>query len=198
METVADFIFLGWKITVNTDHSHEIKRCFLVGRKAMTNPDNVLKQQKHHFADKGPYSQRYGFASHVRVGPLRRLSAELLMLLKCDAGEDALESLVQEDLKPVNPKGNQAWIFIGGTDAEAEVPILSPPDLKSWFFRKILILGKIESRRRGNDRSWDVLMTSLTQWTWIWANSRKSRGTGKPVRVSLTGKNQTWLSDWRK
>ena len=45
---------------------------------------------------------------NVRVGPLRRLSAELLMLLKCDAGEDAFESLVQEDLKQVNPKGNQA------------------------------------------------------------------------------------------
>ena len=45
---------------------------------------------------------------NVRAGPLRRLTAELLMLLKCGAGKDALEFLVQQDLKPVNPKGNQA------------------------------------------------------------------------------------------
>ena len=61
---------------------------------------------------------------NVRVGSLRRLTAELLMLLKCGARKDALESLVQQDLKPVNPKGNQASIFIGRTDAEAEAPIL--------------------------------------------------------------------------
>ena len=66
METVTDFIFLGSKITVNGDYSHEIKRCLLPGRKAMTNLENILKKQRHHFADKGPYSQSYGFSSsHV-------------------------------------------------------------------------------------------------------------------------------------
>ena len=53
METVTDFIFLGSKITVDSDCSHEIKRRLLLGRKAMTNPDSVLKS-RHHFADKGP------------------------------------------------------------------------------------------------------------------------------------------------
>ena len=62
METVTDFIFLGSKITVDSDCSHEIKRRLLLGRKAMTNPDSVLKS-RHHFADKGPYSQSYGFSS---------------------------------------------------------------------------------------------------------------------------------------
>ena len=66
METVRDFIFLGSKITADGDHSHEIKRLLLLGRKAMTNLDSVLKKQGHHFADKGPYSQSYGFSSsHV-------------------------------------------------------------------------------------------------------------------------------------
>ena len=66
METVRDFIFLGSKITADGDHSHEIKRLLLLGRKAMTNLDSVLKKQRHHFADKGPYSQSYGFSSsHV-------------------------------------------------------------------------------------------------------------------------------------
>ena len=66
LETVVDFIFLGSKITVDGDCSHEIKRCLLLGRKALTNLDSVLKKQRHYFADKGPDSQSYGFSSsHV-------------------------------------------------------------------------------------------------------------------------------------
>ena len=66
METVRDFIFLGSKITVVGDCSHEIKRCLLLGRKSMTNLDSVLKKQRHYFANKGPSSQNFGFSSgHV-------------------------------------------------------------------------------------------------------------------------------------
>ena len=66
VETVADFIFLGSKITEDGDCSHEIKRCLLLGRKAMTNLDSVLKVQRHHFTDKSLSSQSYGFSSsHV-------------------------------------------------------------------------------------------------------------------------------------
>ena len=61
METVTDFIFLDSKITANGDCSHEIKRCLLLGRKAMTNLDRVLKKQRYHFVDKSAYSQTYGF-----------------------------------------------------------------------------------------------------------------------------------------
>ena len=62
METVTDFIFLGSKITEDDVSSHGIKRCLLLGRKAMTNLDSVLKN-RHYFADKGPYSKSYGFSS---------------------------------------------------------------------------------------------------------------------------------------
>ena len=62
METVIDFIFLGSKITAHGDCSHEIKRCLLLGEKTMTNLDNILKNRQY-FADKGLYSQRYGFSS---------------------------------------------------------------------------------------------------------------------------------------
>ena len=62
METVTDFIFLGSKITADGDCSHESKRCLLHGRKAMTNLENILKS-RHYLADKGPYSQSYGFSS---------------------------------------------------------------------------------------------------------------------------------------
>ena len=66
VKTVTDFIFLGSKITVDVDCSHKIKRYLLLGRKAMTNLDNVLKKQRHYFANKGPYSQSYSFStSHV-------------------------------------------------------------------------------------------------------------------------------------
>ena len=63
METVTDFIFLSSKITVDGDCSHEIKQCLLLGRKAMTNLDSILKSKDHYFANKGPSSQSYGFSS---------------------------------------------------------------------------------------------------------------------------------------
>ena len=63
METVKDFIFLGSKITVDGDCSHEIKRSLLLGRKAVTNLDSIFKKQRHYFANKGPSSQSYGFSS---------------------------------------------------------------------------------------------------------------------------------------
>ena len=65
-ETVTDFIFLGSKITADGDCSHEIKRCLLLGRKAMTNLNSILKSQRRYFASKGPSSQSYDFSSsHV-------------------------------------------------------------------------------------------------------------------------------------
>ena len=63
VEAVTDFIFLGSKITVKGDCSHEIKRRLLLGRKVMTNPDTVLKKQRHHLTNKGLHSQGYGFSS---------------------------------------------------------------------------------------------------------------------------------------
>ena len=66
METVTDFIFMGSKITTDGDCSHEIKTHLLLGRKAMTNLDSILKKQRHYFANKGPSSQSYDFSSsHV-------------------------------------------------------------------------------------------------------------------------------------
>ena len=63
VEAVTDFPFLGSRITVDSDYSCEIKRCLVLGRKAMTKPNEHIKMQRHHFANKGPYSQSYGFSS---------------------------------------------------------------------------------------------------------------------------------------
>ena len=85
-ETVTDFIFLGSSITVDGDCSHEIKRCLLLGRKALTNLDTIFKSRDIILL----HSQSYGSSSsYVRVGPQRKLSAEELMLLNCGVGEDS-------------------------------------------------------------------------------------------------------------
>ena len=122
-------------------------------KKSYEQPRQHIKKQRHYFADKGPSSQSYGFSSShscmdVRVGPWRRLSAENGCFLSAVL-EKTLESpLDSREIKPVNPKGGQPWLFIGKTDAEAEAPILWPPDVKNWLIRKTLMLGKIEGRRR--------------------------------------------------
>ena len=70
---MTDFIFLGSKITADGDCSHEIKRCLLLARKAMTNLNSILKSREHHFTDKGLYSQSYDFSSrHVWMGEFGR------------------------------------------------------------------------------------------------------------------------------
>ena len=91
-----------------------------------------------------------------------------------------LESpLDYKEIKPVNPKGKQSWIFIRRTDAEVEGPIAWPPDAKSWFIRKVLDAGKDwrqEEKGRGGRDGW---MSSLTQCTWVWASSGRWWMTGK-------------------
>ena len=95
--------------------------------------------------------------------------------------------LDSKEIKPINPKGNQPWIFTGRTDDKAEAPILWPPDAKSWLIRKDLMLGKIEGRRRRGWRRMRCWMASLTQWTWVWANSGRYWRTGKPGVLQSVG-----------
>ena len=85
-----------------------------------------------------------------------------------------------KEIKPVSPNGNQTWIFIGRTDAEAETPILWPPDAKSRLIRKRLwCWEKLKAGGEGDGRGWDDWMASSTQWTWVWANSERWWRTGK-------------------
>ena len=93
VETVTDFLFLGSKITVDGDCSHEIKRCLLLARKAMTNLDSVLKSRDTTLPTKDCLWFFHWSCMDVRVGPWRRLGTEELMPLNCGVGEDSLESL---------------------------------------------------------------------------------------------------------
>ena len=100
--------------------------------------DKLIKIQRHHFADKSPYSQSFGFSSsHVWMWELDYKEAECQRTDTFKVFEKTLESpLDSKEVKPVNPKGNQSWIFIGRTDAEAEAPILWPSDSKNWLTGK--------------------------------------------------------------
>ena len=130
METVTDFIFLSSKTSADGDCSHEIKRHLLLGRKATTNLDSILKS-RHYFADKGPSSQRYDISSsHVWMWELNYKECWALKnwCFWTVVLEKTLESpLDYKEIQPVHPKGNQFWIFFGRTDAEAKTPIFGHP-----------------------------------------------------------------------
>ena len=114
--------------------------------------------------------------------------------------EKTLESPLDCKIKPVHSKGNQSWISIGRTDAEAETPILWPADAKNWLIGKDPIAWKDWRREeKGTTRGWDDWMASSTQWTWVWASSGSWRWTGNSGvlhTVHGVAKSWTWLRDW--
>ena len=193
VETVTDFIYLGSKITADSDFNHKIKRCLLLKRKAMTNLllllqlscfswvrlcatpwtaayqappsmgfsrqqywsgvlspmtnlDSVLKSRDITLLSKGSSGQDFCFScSHVWVWELDHKESWApknrcfqTVVLKKTFGSP----LDCKEIKPVNPKRNQSWIFIGRTDDEAEAPVLWPPNRKNWLTGKYPDAGK--------------------------------------------------------
>ena len=126
---------------------------------------------------------------NVRVGAHRCLSCKELMLLNC-VGEDSWESLDCKEFKPVNPKGNQSCIFIGRTDAEAEAPILWPPDVRSRLIGKDPDAGKdcrqMEKEQQRMDDITNSLDISLSK-LWEMAKDREAWQTA----VHLVEKSDT-------
>ena len=131
--------FLGSKITADGDCSHEIKRCLLLRRKVMTNLDSILK------------SRDITLPTKVRI--VKAMVFPVVMYgceLDCEESwvpknwyfwtvvlEKTLESPLDcKEIQPVHPKGDQSWVFIGRTDAEAETRVLWPPHAKSWLIGK--------------------------------------------------------------
>ena len=144
METVTDLILGDAKITADGDGSHEIKRRMLFGRKVMTNLDSILKSRDITLPTKS--SQSYGFSSsHVQLWELDYKESWALKnwCFWTVVLEKTLESpLDSKEIQPVHPKGNQSWIFIRRTDAEAETTVLWPPDMKNWLIWKDPDAGK--------------------------------------------------------
>ena len=137
VETVSDFIFGGSKTTGDGDCSHEIKRCLLLGRKVMTNLDSILKSRDITLPTKVRLVK-------TMVFPVVVYGCESWTVKKADHWKnDAFElwcwrRLLSDckEIQPVHPKGDQSWVFIGRTDAEAETPVLWPPHVKSWLICK--------------------------------------------------------------
>ena len=141
---LADFIFLGSKITADGDCSHEIKRCLLL-RESYDQPRQHIKKQRHYFVNKGQSSQGYGFSSgHVWMWELDYKEGWVLKnWCFWTVVQKTLESPMDcKEIQQVHPKGDQSWLFIGRTDVEAETPIFWPPDAKSWLIWKDPDAGK--------------------------------------------------------
>ena len=139
-------------------------------KKSYEQPRQHIKKQRHYFADIGLSSQSYGFSSsHVWMWELDHKESWLpknwcfwTVVL-----EKTLESPLDcKEIKPVNPKGNQSWIFIGRTDAEAEAPILWPPDAKNWLTAKAPDAG--EDWRKDNGMTED----EKVGW-YLWLNGHE-------------------------
>ena len=133
VETVSEFILGGSKITADGDCSHEIKRRLLLGRKVMTNLDSIFKSRDITLPAKVCLVKAmvfpvvmYGCESWtVKKAECQRIDAFDVVLEKTLASP-----LNCKEIQPVHPKGDQSWVFFGRNDAEAEIPVLWPPDVK--------------------------------------------------------------------
>ena len=191
-------IFLGSKITANGDCRHEIKRCLLLGRKTMTNLDSLLKSRdialltKVHIV-KTITVVMYGWENWT-ISKENWVPKNWCFWIV--GLERTLESPLDcKEIQPVNPKGNHSWIFIGRTDAEGETPKLWPPDAKNWLIGKDLDAMKGWRQEVKGTTGWDGWMASLTQWTWVWANSRRQWRTGEPSLLQPMG-SQRFRHNW--
>ena len=176
-ETVAGFIFLGSKITVDGDYSHEIKRPLLLGRKVMTNLDSILKSRDITLPIKGRLVKAmvfpvvmYGCESWTLKKVIK--SAEELMLLNCGVGEDlrvpwTARRSNQSILKEISPECSLEGVML-----KLKLQHFGHLMRRADSLEKTLMLGKIESRRRRVRQRMTWLDGITNSMTWVWVNSR--------------------------
>ena len=201
-------LFLGCsKITADSDLNHEIKIFLLLGRNTVTKLDSILRSRHITLPTKVCLVKAMVFPVVIHVWMWDYIglwTKENWVPKNWCFWTVVLDKTIEcpldiKEIKPVSPKGNQSWIFIGRADAEAKTPIVCPPDGKNWLTGKQkqkqnLMLGKIEGRKR-RDRRRDSWMVSLTWWTWVWASSRSWWQIGKPDIVWSMGL-QSIKHDW--
>ena len=171
-----------------------------LGRKAMTNLDSILKSRDITLATNVCLVKAmFLSSSHVWMRVLNYKDSWVVKnwCFWTVVWEKTLESPLDcKENQSVHSKGNQSWIFIGRTDADAETPILWHLMQRTDSFEKSLI-WQVEGGRKG----WDDWMVSLTHWTWVWVNSGVADGQGKLVccspwghKESDTTKRLNWLN----
>ena len=188
-------------ITIDSNWGHEIKRCLLLGRKAMTNLDSILKSKD--IANKGPYNQRYDFSSsHAWMWELdyKEGWAPKNWCFWTVVLEKTLESPLERKIKPVHPTGNQSWIFIGRTDVEGETPIFWLHDVKSQLIGKDPDAGKHWRQEEKGMTEVEMVgwMASLTQQKWVLANSGRWWRTERPGVLKFMGSQRIgcyWVTE---
>ena len=176
-KTVRDFILGGSKITANGACSHEIKKRLLLGRKVMTILDSHIKKQRHYFANKGPSSQScffpvvmYGCESWTikKSGSWRFNAFELCCWRRLLRVPWTTRRSNQFILKEISPEYSLERLML-----KLKLSILWLPYAKKLtHWKRPWYLEWLKVGEEGDDRGWDVWMTSLTQWTWVWVSSR--------------------------
>ena len=204
LEAVTDFLFLVSRITAVGDCSHEIRRQLLLGKKAMTNLNSVLKSKDITLLKKVLIIKAMVFPVHVWLWDLDCKEGRVPKnwCLQTVLLEKTLESLLdRKEIKPVNLKVNQPWILIGRTDAKGEAPIFWSPNNEQPTHWKDSDAGKDREEGEEGARGWDGWMASPMQWPWTWANSGRRRGTGRPGVLQSTGSQRVrhnWVTEQKQ
>ena len=110
---------------------------------------------------------------------------------------DVRVGLRRKLIQPVHPKGDQSWLFIGRTDAEAETPVLWPPHEKCWLnWKRLWCWEELGAGGEGDGRVRDGWMAFLTRWAWIWVNSESWWWTGRPGMLRFMGSQTVRHEEW--
>ena len=199
-ETVTDFTFLGSRITTDVDCSHEIKRRLLLGRKAMTHLGSILKSRDITLSTKvwlvkamvfpvvmyGCESWSVRKAKHWRIDAFELWCWRRLLRVPWTA-----RGSNQSILKEISPEYSLERLML-----KLKLQYFDHPMRRADSFEKTLMQGiRLRAGGEGDDRRWDGWMASLTQWTWVWVDSRNWWWTGRPGVLWFMG-SQRVGHDW--